>query len=75
MIATTAVVVILPVMAVTTVVSVMAELMGTPDSPGAVTYGVLMIQSAATLLYAATTATCSVWLYRRFAAQLVQTVD
>jgi len=75
MIATTAVVVILPVMAITTVISVMAELMGTSESPGAVTYGVLIIQSVATLLYAATTATCSVWLYRRFAAQLVRTAD
>jgi hypothetical protein len=75
MIATTAVVVILPVMAVSTVISVMAELMGTVDSLGAITYGVLIIQSAATLLYASTTATCSVWLYRRYAAQLVRTVD
>jgi hypothetical protein len=75
MIATTAVVVILPVMAVSTMISVMAELMGTIDSIGAITYGVLIIQSAATLLYAATTATCSVWLYRRFAAQLVRTVS
>lgn len=75
MIATTAVVVILPVMAVSTVISVMAELMGAADSGGAVTYGVLIIQSAATLLYAATTATCSVWLYRRFAAQLVRPVS
>jgi hypothetical protein len=75
MIATTAVVVILPVMAVSTIISVMAELMQTLDSVAAVTYGVLVIQSAATLLYAASTATCSVWLYRRYAAQLVQAAD
>jgi hypothetical protein len=72
-ISTTAVMVILPVMAVSTVFAVILELMGTDASTGALSYGLLIVQSAATLFYAATTATCSVWLYRRFAAELVQT--
>jgi len=72
-ISTTAVMVILPVMAVSTVFAVVAQLMGTDGSTGAMAYGLLIVQSVATLLYAVTTATCSVWLYRRFAAELVQT--
>jgi hypothetical protein len=72
-ISTTAVMVILPVMAVSTVFAVVLELMGTDGSSGALSYALLIVQSAATLFYAATTATCSVWLYRRFAAELLQT--
>ena len=60
-ISTTAVMVILPVMAVSTVFAVILELMGTDASTGALSYGLLIVQSAATLFYAATTATCSVW--------------
>jgi hypothetical protein len=69
-IATTAVVAILPVVAIATVFTVIAELLARAGSIGSVTVGLLVVQSAVTLLYTATTATCSVWLYRRFGALL-----
>jgi hypothetical protein len=69
-IATTAVVAILPVVAIATVFTVIAEMLARAGSIGSVTVGLLVVQSAVTLLYTATTATCSVWLYRRFGALL-----
>ena len=69
-ISTTAVVAILPIVAIATVFTVIAEMLATAGSIGSLTVGLLIVQSVVTLLYTATTATCSVWLYRRFGAVL-----
>jgi hypothetical protein len=69
-ISTTAVVAILPIVAIATVFTVIAEMLATAGSIGSLTVGLLVVQSVVTLLYTATTATCSVWLYRRFGAVL-----
>lgn len=69
-ISTTAVVAILPIVAIATVFTVIAEMLARAGSIGSLTVGLLIVQSVVTLLYTATTATCSVWLYKRFGAGL-----
>jgi hypothetical protein len=50
--------------------SIIAEMLVAASSIGSLTVGLLVVQSVATLLYTATAATCSVWLYRKFGADL-----
>jgi hypothetical protein len=69
-IASTAVVAILPIVAIATVFTVVTEMLVTAASTDSLTVGLLVVQSIVTLLYTATTATCSVWLYRKFGAVL-----
>jgi hypothetical protein len=69
-ITTTALVAILPIVAIATVLSIIAEMLVAASSIGSLTVGLLVVQSVATLLYTATAATCSVWLYRKFGADL-----
>ena len=61
---------ILPVVGIATVLTVVAEMLATAASAGSLTMGLMVVQSVGTLLYTATGATCSVWLYRKFAAIL-----
>jgi hypothetical protein len=70
-IASTAVVAILPIVAIATVFTVVMEMLTTASSTDSLTVGLLVVQSIVTLLYTATTATCSVWLYRKFGAILM----
>jgi hypothetical protein len=69
-ITTAAVLAILPVVGIATVLTVVAEMLATAASAGSLTMGLMVVQSVGTLLYTATGATCSVWLYRKFAAIL-----
>jgi hypothetical protein len=69
-ITTAAVLAILPVVGIATVLTVVAEMLATAGSIGSLTVGLMVVQSVGTLLYTATGATCSVWLYRKFAAIL-----
>ncbi|SAL37458.1 hypothetical protein AWB64_03845 [Caballeronia sordidicola] len=69
-IASTAVVAILPIVAIATVFTVLAEMLATAGSIDSLSVGLLVVQSVVTLLYTATTATCSVWLYKKFGAGL-----
>ncbi|WP_158941186.1 hypothetical protein [Burkholderia sp. S171] len=69
-ITTAAVLAILPIVGIATVLTVIAEMLATTGSAGSLTMGLLVVQSVGTLLYTATGATCSVWLYRKFAAIL-----
>jgi hypothetical protein len=65
-----AVVTLLPVVAIAIVFAVIAEMTTSSSVTGDVSVVMLVLQSVVTLLYTATTATCSVWLYRKFAAAL-----
>lgn len=69
-ITTAALLAILPVVGIATVLTVVAEMLATAGSIGSLTVGLMVVQSVGTLLYTATGATCSVWLYRKFAAIL-----
>src|SRR5471032_104180 len=69
-IATAALLAILPIVGIATVLTVVAEMLGTAGAIGSLTLGLMVVQSVGTLLYTATGATCSVWLYRKFAAIL-----
>jgi hypothetical protein len=69
-ITTAALLAILPVVGIATVLTVLAEMLATAGSIGSLTMGLMVVQSVGTLLYTATGATCSVWLYRKFAAIL-----
>jgi len=69
-ISTAAVLAILPIVGIATVLTVIAEMLGTAGAIGSLTLGLMVVQSVGTLLYTATGATCSVWLYRKFAAIL-----
>jgi hypothetical protein len=69
-ITTAAVLAILPIICIATVLTVIAEMLATAGSIGSLTMGLMVVQSVGTLLYTATGATCSVWLYRKFAAIL-----
>jgi hypothetical protein len=69
-ITTAALIAILPVICIATVLTVVAEMLATAASAGSVTMGLMVVQSVGTLLYTATGATCSVWIYRKFAAML-----
>jgi hypothetical protein len=69
-ITTAALLAILPVVGIATVLTVVAEMLATAGSIGSLTMGLMVVQSVGTLLYTATGATCSVWLYRKFAAIL-----
>jgi hypothetical protein len=69
-IASTAVVAILPIVAIATVFTVVTEMLATAASTDSLTVGLLVVQSIVTLFYTATTATCSVWLYKKFGAVL-----
>jgi len=69
-ITTAAVLAILPIVGIATVLTVIAEMLATTGSAGSLTMGLMIVQSVGTLLYTATGATCSVWLYRKFAAIL-----
>jgi hypothetical protein len=65
-IASTAVVAILPIVTVALVIAMVVGMLATPDSIDSMTFGLLVMQSIVTLLYTATTATCSVWLYKKY---------
>ncbi|WP_031359538.1 hypothetical protein [Caballeronia sordidicola] len=69
-IATAALLAILPIVGIATVLTVVAEMLAAAGSIGSLTLGLMIVQSVGTLLYTATGATCSVWLYRKFAAIL-----
>ena len=69
-ITTAALLAILPVVGIATVLTVVAEMLATAGSIGSLTMGLMVVQSVGTLLYTATGATCSVSLYRKFAAIL-----
>jgi hypothetical protein len=69
-ITTAALLAILPVVGIATVLTVVAEMLATAGSIGSLTMGLMVVQSVGTLLYTATGATCSVWLYKKFAAIL-----
>lgn len=69
-ISTTAVAAILPVLAVAVVFAIVAEALATTSSLGDMSWPMVIVQSVVTLFYTATTATCSVWLYRRYATVL-----
>jgi hypothetical protein len=69
-ITTAALLAILPVVGIATVLTVVAEMLAAAGSIGSLTMGLMVVQSVGTLLYTATGATCSVWLYRKFAAIL-----
>jgi hypothetical protein len=73
-ISTAAVLAILPIVGIATVLTVIAEMLATTGSIGSLTMGLMVVQSVGTLLYTATGATCSVWLYRKFAAILTAEV-
>lgn len=69
-ITTAALLAILPIVGIATVLTVVAEMLAAAGSIGSLTLGLMIVQSVGTLLYTATGATCSVWLYRKFAAIL-----
>ncbi|QIE22558.1 hypothetical protein [Caballeronia sp. SBC2] len=69
-ITTAAVLAILPIVGIATVLTVIAEMLATTGSIGGMTMGLMVVQSVGTVLYTATGATCSVWLYRKLAAIL-----
>jgi len=69
-ITTAAVLAILPIVGIATVLTVIAEMLATKGSTGGMTMGLMVVQSVGTVLYTATGATCSVWLYRKLAAIL-----
>ena len=69
-ITTAAVLAILPIVGIATVLTVIAEMLATTGSTGGMTMGLMVVQSVGTVLYTATGATCSVWLYRKLAAIL-----
>jgi hypothetical protein len=69
-ITTAAVLAILPIIAIATVLTMIAEMLATGGSIGSLTMGLMLVQSVGTVLYTATGATCSVWLYKKYGAIL-----
>jgi hypothetical protein len=69
-IGTAAVLAILPIIAIATVLTMIAEMLATLGSDVSLTMGLMLVQSVGTVLYTATGATCSVWLYRKYGAIL-----